>query len=189
MMFRTAGTWDDGAMTGMQSKWRKRHRNRVIRSLSGMVGVAVLFGCSGREHAPLFVSAEVLEWRTEGGGNLYFDVRRETPGEYRVEVSQTNFRPLARTVLLTRDKSLPVFDLLERVFAGKEDLAGIEVADGGETGTWTSVYVVDPEKQRHKITSSHLRGELYLLRSWVEAQLATEENQDETRSELPERET
>ena len=131
-------------------------------------------GCGGtaeREPAPVFVQAEIIEWDTQGGGNLRFDVRRGEGDTYVIRITRRDFRPVDETVTLTREKSRPVYDLVRRVFEGKENISGSESPERGETGTWTTVHVVDRAKQRHKVTSSHLQGELRELRYWVEAEL------------------
>jgi hypothetical protein len=155
-----------------------------MRALS-LVCLTFLLGCGGAgepEPAPLFVQAEALEWRAGGGGKLYFDVRRGARKDFSIEGTPRDFRPVDKTVILTGEKSLPVYDLVTRVFAGKENLSGIATPDRNPTGTWTSVYVIDHEKQRHKVGSSHLRGELHDLRYWVEAQLAAEATATESSS-------
>jgi len=138
------------------------------------VCLAFLLGCGGRvesEPAPTFVQAESIEWETQGGGNLRFDVRRGEGGSFVIRVTRRDFRAVDATVTLTREKSVPIYDLVAQVFEGKENLSGSESPERGETGTWTSVFVVDRAKQRHKVTSSHLQSELRALRYWVEEQL------------------
>lgn len=137
--------------------------------------LALWLGCDGtveREPAPFFVQAESIEWETQGGGDLRFDVRRGESGSFVIRVARRDFRVVDANINLTREESLPVSDLVARVFDGKESLSGSESDERGETGTWTSVCVVDREKQRHQVASSHLRGELRALRYWVEDQLS-----------------
>lgn len=145
-----------------------------LRTLS-LTCVMLLLGCDSinePDQVELFVPVDVLEWRTEGGGNLYFDVRRNTQGDFTIDVIQQGFRPVGVTVTLTREASLPVYDLVEQVFQGKINIAGLESQEYLPTGTWTHVYLVDRANQRHKVTSSHLRGELRALRYWVEDQIS-----------------
>lgn len=137
-----------------------------------LCSLLVAFGCSVHPAAPekITVEVEVLEWRTEGGGNLYFDVRRTSAKEFTIVVFKRNFQEENAEIRLTRDRSLPVYDLLDWVFCHPLQAAG-STPVMGETGTWTSVYVVDPKQQRQKIATSQPPGDLHSLRYWVEDQL------------------
>ena len=137
-----------------------------------LYSLLVAVGCSIHPAVPetIRVDVQVLEWRTEGGGNLYFDVRRESDKEFMISVIKRDFRESDATIRLTREKALPVYDLVEWVFTHP-----LQAADStpvrGETGTWTSVYVVDPKQQRQKIATSQPPGDLHSLRYWIEDQL------------------
>lgn len=137
-----------------------------------LCSLLVVFGCAVHPERlqPITVDVQVLEWRTEGGGNLYFDVRRESDKEFTISVIKRDFREADATIRLTREKALPVYDLVEWVFSHPLQAAG-STPVRGETGTWTSVYVVDPKQQRQKIATSQPPGDLHSLRYWIEDQL------------------
>lgn len=123
------------------------------------------------EPAPSDSQVETIEWDTRGGGDFHFEVKRGEEQSFVVRVTRRSFRELDTTVVLTREKSRPVYDLVERVFAGKVELAGRESPERGVTGTWTSVSVIDRSSQRQKVGNASLQNELEALRYWVEEQL------------------
>lgn len=155
----------------MKSSKYWRIMNKSLKFV--LLGVMAFSGCNvGPPPPPETISVDVkaLEWRTEGGGNLFFNVRRASVDEFTIEVTQRDFRAEQTQIGLTRQKSVPMYDLMDWVFKGNLMLASPE-PDRGETGTWTSVFVIDGNQQRHKISISQSAGELRSFRYWVEDQL------------------
>jgi predicted secreted protein len=123
------------------------------------------------EPAPLDSQVETIEWDTRGGGDFHFEVKRGKEQSFLVRVTRRSFRELDTTVVLTREKSRPVYDLVARLFEGKEEIGGTESPERGVTGTWTSVYVIDRANKRQKVGDASLQNKLEELRDWVEEQL------------------
>jgi hypothetical protein len=107
-----------------------------------------------------------MVWETTGGGDMKFKVEEGSAG-YMITVERHDFHAVDIAVPLTSSNP-DVLNLVKGIFEGQTDLNDYTFVPQGQTGTWTSITLIDVDDHETKINNIDPTGWLKILYDFVD---------------------